>query len=162
MAIWALKDKTIAPASRKSLRFPSSKPQTKQRLARGDKRPQVAALQGAEYLPRDLVDIRYDPPNKDTPNRRGPAQIASIQESERNVTVRFQNKTLDHKQQEMRVHVPYLVYLSTILGHKKNNFVSSSGTRRTCRRRSSQSGSCLNPVDGTLHLVLGHTMDVGS
>ena len=32
-------------------------PTAKQRFARGDKRQQVVALQGAEYLPGDLVDI---------------------------------------------------------------------------------------------------------
>ena len=36
----------------------------KQRLARGDKRQQVAALQRAEYSPGDLVGIWYDPRTK--------------------------------------------------------------------------------------------------
>ena len=79
-------------------------------------------MQRADYLPGDLVDIRYDPPNKDTPGWRGPAQIASVQADEGNVTVRFQGKTLDRRQQEVRVHVPYLVYLSTVLDHKAHQF----------------------------------------
>ena len=75
-------------------------------------------MQRADYQPGDLVDIWYDPQNKDTLGWRGPAQIASVQEDENNVTVRFQGKTLDRGQQEVRVHVPYLVFLSTILAHK--------------------------------------------
>ena len=64
----------------------------KQRFARGDKRQHVVALQRAQYLPGDLVDIWYDPPNEDTFGWRGPAQIASIQGNEGNVIARFQGE----------------------------------------------------------------------
>ena len=88
------------------------------RLQRGDKRNQVASIERSEHQPGDLVDIWYDPPNKDTPGWRGPAQISSVQIDEGNVTVRFQGKTLDRRYQEVRAHVPYLVYLSSVLDHK--------------------------------------------
>ena len=107
--------------SGKSLRF-IIEATAKHRLARGDKRPQVVALQRAKYLPGELVDIWYDPPNEDTPGWRGPAQIASVQENEGNVIVRFQGKTLDRRQPEVRAHVPHLVYLSIVLGHKGHQF----------------------------------------
>ena len=62
------------------------------RFARGDQRNEIGASERVEHQPSDLVDIWYDTPlfNTDTPGWRGPAQIVSIQESERNVTVRFQ------------------------------------------------------------------------
>ena len=75
-------------------------------------------MRRAEHQPGDLVDIWYDPPNKDTPGWRGPAQISSVNEDEGNITVRFQGRTLDRRPQEVRVHVPYLVYLSIVLFHK--------------------------------------------
>ena len=36
--------------------------------------------------------------------------------------VRFQVKTLDRRHQEVRAHVPYLVYLSSVLDHKAHQF----------------------------------------
>ena len=50
------------------------------RVARGDKGKMAVVQQRAEHRPGDLVDIWYDPPNKDTPGRRGPAQIATVNE----------------------------------------------------------------------------------
>ena len=91
-------------------------------MPRGDTRNQVAALERAEHQPGDLVDIWYDLPNKDTPGWRGPAQIASVQETEGNVRVRSQWKTLDRRSQEVRAQVPYLVYLSSVIDHKAYQF----------------------------------------
>lgn len=62
---------------------------TKQMLARGDERNQVVAMDVSEHQPGGLVDIWYDPPNKDAPGRRGPAQIASVNRGEGDVIVRF-------------------------------------------------------------------------
>ena len=82
----------------------------KQRLQRGGYHKQIAAQERAEIQQGDFGDIWCDPPNKDTPGRRGPAQIASVNLGEGNVTVRFQGRTLDGRHQEARVHVLYLVY----------------------------------------------------
>ena len=38
------------------------------------------------------------------------------------MTVRFQGKISDGRQQEVRVHVPCLVYLSTVLNHTVHRF----------------------------------------
>ena len=58
------------------------------------------------------------PLHKDTPGWRGPAQIASVNIGEGNVTVRCQGKTLDRRRQEVRAHVPYFEYLFAIVDHK--------------------------------------------
>ena len=42
----------------------------KQRLARGDKRDHIVAMERSEHKFGDLVDIRYHPPNKDVPGWR--------------------------------------------------------------------------------------------
>lgn len=48
--------------------------------------------------------------------------IVSVQESEDNEIVRFQGNILLRRHQEVRVHVPYFVYLSIHLGHKVHQF----------------------------------------
>ena len=58
------------------------------------------------------------PPNDDTPGWRGPAQIPTVNEGEGKVAVRFPGETLDRPHQEVRAHVPYLVYLSAFIGHE--------------------------------------------
>ena len=60
----------------------------KMRHQRGDKRNQVASIERFEHQPGDLVDIWYDPPNKDTPGWRGPAQISSVRIDEGNTLSR--------------------------------------------------------------------------
>ena len=47
---------------------------------------------------------------KDILGWRGFAQIASVKSGEGNVAVRFQGRTFDRRHQEVRVHVPYLVF----------------------------------------------------
>ena len=42
----------------------------KQRLARGDERNHIVAMERSEHKFGDLVDIRYHPPNKDVPGWR--------------------------------------------------------------------------------------------
>eukprot|EP00971_Amphidinium_carterae_P297236 5905067-Amphidinium_carterae.2 len=56
------------------------------------------------------VDIWYEPTNKETGSWRGPATVASIQESEGNVTVRYQGRTLDRRAQEVREHIVYHIF----------------------------------------------------
>ena len=60
------------------------------RLQRSDKHNQVVALERAEHRFGDLVDIWCDPPNNDILGWRGFAQIANVQFSDGNVTVRSQ------------------------------------------------------------------------
>lgn len=94
----------------------------KQRFVRGSTRNQVVSIERSEHQPGDLVDIWYDPPNADTFVWRGPAQIAAVNGSEGNVPVRFQGKTLDRRHQEVRTHVPYLVYLPAVVEHKHHQW----------------------------------------
>ena len=61
----------------------------KQRPQGGDKHQHVVAMERAEHRFGDLVDIWYDPPNKDTFGWRGPAQIAAVNESDGNIPIRF-------------------------------------------------------------------------
>ena len=82
----------------------------------------MASIERSEHQPGDLVDIWYDPPNKDTPGWRGLAQVSFVQVDEGNLTVRFQGKTFDRRHQEVRAHVPYLVYLSSVLDHKASQW----------------------------------------
>eukprot|EP00971_Amphidinium_carterae_P351093 6491908-Amphidinium_carterae.1 len=58
------------------------------------------------------VDIWYEPTNKETGGWRGPATVASIQESEGNITVRYQGRTLDRRAQEVREHIIYHVFFA--------------------------------------------------
>ena len=88
------------------------------RVSRSDKRNQVASIERSEHLPGDLVDIWYDPLNKDIPGWRGPAQISPVNTDEGNVIFRSQGKTLDRRDQEVRAHVRYLVFLRSALEHK--------------------------------------------
>lgn len=66
----------------------------KQHWQRGDHHRQIVVQERAEHQPGDLVDIWCDPLNKDTPARRGPAQIASVNFGEGNVTVRSQGRDI--------------------------------------------------------------------
>lgn len=66
----------------------------------------------------DLVDIWYDPPNKDAPGWRGPAQISSISIDDGSVIARFQGRTRDRRHQEVRVHMPYLVVVFGVLPYR--------------------------------------------
>ena len=65
------------------------------RLQRADRHKTVAAQERSEYTVGQLVDIWYEPSHKDATGWRGPAQIASLNEGEGNITVRFQGRTLE-------------------------------------------------------------------
>ena len=86
----------------------------KMRLARADASKTRGAVELKEMQPGGLVDIWFDPTNKDVPGWRGPAQIATVQENEAQVTVRYQGRTLDRRIQEVRHHIPYLVFFSCL------------------------------------------------
>ena len=70
----------------------------------------MAAQERCEYQPKGLGDIWYEPTNKEVSGWRGPAQVATVNRDEGNVTVRFQGRTLDRKTSDVRVRIPYLVY----------------------------------------------------
>lgn len=78
----------------------------------------VAAVERSEHAPNDLVDIWYEPSNKEFSGWRGPAQVVTINDREGNMSVRFQGRTLHRKPQEVRPHVPYLVYALGLFEHK--------------------------------------------
>ena len=40
-----------------------------------------------DHQPGDLVDIWYVPPNTGAPGRGGPAQLASVNDGETNITI---------------------------------------------------------------------------
>ena len=82
----------------------------KHRFARSDTRNQIASVERSEHNPGGLSDSWYVPPNEDTPGWRGPARIATANDGEANITVRFQGETLDRRHQEVRAHVPCLVH----------------------------------------------------
>jgi len=80
------------------------------RLTRADDSQSRSSLERAEHKVGDLVDIWFEPVNKDSKGWRGPAEIKSINEDVSNVSVRMQGRTLDRRPQEIREHIPYLVY----------------------------------------------------
>lgn len=90
----------------------------KHRLERADRHKTHPAMQLSEYEDGQLVHIWYEPNTKDSSGWRGPAQIASVQADDGQVTVRFQGRTLDRRNQEVRVHIPYPVYAVGLFGHK--------------------------------------------
>ena len=84
----------------------------KARVERGDRSRTRGATELADHAPGDLVDIWFDPVNKDTPGWRGPATMKTINHGDGNVTVRYQGRSLDRTGQEVRRHIAYLVFLS--------------------------------------------------
>ena len=95
---------------------------TKPRSARGDKRNQIIALERNEHKPKDLLNIWYDLPNQDTPNWLNPTQIAIVNDDDPHSTAKFQGRTLDRGYQEIRVHVPYLVFTLADVSRKENEW----------------------------------------
>ena len=76
------------------------------RLARVDHSKTRPAAELQEHKPHDLVDIWFEPQNKDTIGWRGPAEILSTNAKEGNYSVRIQGRTLTRQTQEIRAHVP--------------------------------------------------------
>ena len=48
--------------------------------------------------------------------------MSTDNEGEGSGAVGFQGETFDHRHQEVRAHVPYLVYLSAELGHRSHQW----------------------------------------
>ena len=90
------------------------------RLDRANRHQIVAAQEHSEYQPKGLVDIWYEPTNKEVSGWRGPAQVAAVNRGEGNIAVRFQGRTLHRRPQEVRHHVPYLVYALGLFEHNGN------------------------------------------
>ena len=135
------------------------------RLERANNHKMVAALERKEFEIRDLVDIWYDS-KKDTVGWRGPAQIALIQESDGQVTVRFQGRTLDRRHQEVRRHVRYFVFLFRTLGSPNALFGPWGIVRNFCEGMKAgfvtlgliyQRGWCLSPAaHGHQHKIVAN------
>ena len=85
------------------------------RAARADRSQTRGHINLQDFKPGDSVDIWFDPTAKDVKGWRGPAELKSINESEGNVSVRFQGRTLDRRNAEVRPHVAFLVYASMYL-----------------------------------------------
>ena len=82
------------------------------RMERADRHNTRPAVERQEYKVGDLVDLWYEPPSKDTSGWRGPGKVHSLQPSEGVVTVRYQGRSPDRRAQEVRPHIPYLVFFS--------------------------------------------------
>ena len=67
------------------------------RLERADPHKTVPAVQRFKYEVGELVDIWHEPSHKEQSGWRGPAKIASINEIEGNITVKFQGRTLEQR-----------------------------------------------------------------
>ena len=87
------------------------------RLDRASRSKTRGAIELSQHSVGDLVDIWFEPANKDQKGWRGPAEIRSINADEGNFSVRFQGRTLDRRNQEVRPHLPYLVYASILQPH---------------------------------------------
>ena len=84
------------------------------RLSRADSANSRATVELSEMQPGCLVDIWFEPSNKDVKGFRGPAQVATVQPAENQITVRYQGRSLDRRAQEVRHHIPYLVFVSCL------------------------------------------------
>ena len=82
----------------------------------------IAAQQRLEHKPGDLVDIWYDQLNEDTFGWRRPAQVATVNDDEGNLTVRFQGRTLGRRQQEVRIRVLYFVYMWPLVADEEEDW----------------------------------------
>lgn len=99
----------------------------RQRPARGDKRNQVAAMERSEHAFGDLVDIWYDPPNKDIRGWRGPAQIAIVNDGGADIILSSRERMLDSRYQEVRAFVPDWVFLFAPVTHEEEQCRLSNG-----------------------------------
>ena len=84
----------------------------KMRLQRADRHKTIAAGERSELTPGTLVDLWFEPTNKDVQGWRGPGKIMTVQADEGNVTIRYQGRSLDRRFAEVRPHLPYLVFFS--------------------------------------------------
>ena len=90
-----------------------------QRLERVDRSNTRPAMELQEFKESDLVDIWFEPLNKDQKGWRGPAEILSINSKDGNYSVRMQGRTLNRQAREVRtpLHTCYTYLLPrTITG----------------------------------------------
>ena len=80
-----------------------------QRIERADRHKSRPALERFQYKPQALLDIWFEPTNKDSRGWRGPATVLSVQPDEGNITVRVQGRTIDRTTAEVREHISYLI-----------------------------------------------------
>ena len=84
------------------------------RTERANKHNTRPAVELRELQPKGLVDIWFEPTTKDVKGWRGPAEIATVNAADGNITVRYQGRSLDRQINEVRHHIPYLVYFSAL------------------------------------------------
>ena len=80
-----------------------------QRLDRLGRSQTRSALEHLDLNASDLVDIWFDPTNKNQSGWRGPAEVKTVNASEGNASVRIQGRTLDRQRNHVRHHVPYFI-----------------------------------------------------
>lgn len=88
------------------------------RLERAVHHRTIPAGENLEFDVDDVVDIWYDPPHKEISGWRGPAKVLSLNDGEGNITVQCQGRPLIRRNQEVRVHVPFLVFLMDLFSHQ--------------------------------------------
>ena len=81
-------------------------------VARADHSKTRGCIEIQGYTSGDQVDLWFEPKNKDQSGWRGPGQIATINADEGNISIRHQGRTLDRRNQEVRPHIPFLVFAS--------------------------------------------------
>ena len=89
----------------------------KMRMQRADRSRSRGAINLKEIKSDDLVDIWIKPEKKGVEGWRGPGQVVQVNAEDGNVSVRYQGRIRDGKAQEVRLHVPYLVFLSVSTPH---------------------------------------------
>jgi len=67
-----------------------------------------------QYQRKELVDIWFEPSNKDTKGWRGPAEVVSIHPEDGNAEIRIQGRTLLRRAPEIRPHIPYFIFLQLV------------------------------------------------
>lgn len=94
------------------------------RMTQADKGKTVPALERHENEVGDLVDIWFEPQHKEAPGWRGPAKVENVNDDAKSIAVSFQGRTLFRRPQEVRTHVPYLVFLVGMFTHRATAWAS--------------------------------------
>ena len=84
-------------------------------VERADRSKTRGCVELSDHKPGDRVDLWFEPKNKDQRGWRGPGAIASINAEDGNFSIRFQGRTLDRRNQEVRPHIDYLVFATLIM-----------------------------------------------
>ena len=89
----------------------------KWRIQRASKSRTRGAMNLKEINQGDIVDLWIKPEKKGVEGWRGPGQVIEVNSDEGNVSIRYQGRIRDRKAQEVRLHIPYLVFLSASTTH---------------------------------------------